>query len=389
VALIKSHGMKVLHVMGRLMPSGMEVMLRIAAPYWGKTIREMHVLSTGADVGPYAETLSHAGYRIHHISFAKSLGFFHEYWKLLRREQYKVVHLHTERAVIYYGLLSWLAGVPCIVNTKHGVFQFKGALRWRRFAQRWLLRKIGVVHVSISPSVQNNEMEVFSNPTILVPNWYDSNNFYIPSQVQRQRARDTLDIKSNKTVVAVVGNCAPIKNHVSIFKAIHIVRKEFPELICLHAGYENKNASERKVVADLNLSDCVRFLGPQEDVARLFHAADLYVMCSLTEGLGIAAVEALACGLPAVLSDVPGLKDLRSIEGIAWTTTQYEDIAQSIRDQLSQPMKIHRSSVLVSAERVRQQYGNENGPLLYLKLYDSILQQKTGIKTSFDRKRKL
>ena len=79
----------------------------------------------------------------------------------------------------------------------------------------------------------------------------------------------------------------------------------------MHVGRENEAVyGERALAMSLGISDRVRFLGARDDVPRLLEGADVFVMCSHREGLGLSCVEALVKGVPAVVTDVPGLSDL-------------------------------------------------------------------------------
>ena len=87
--------MKVLHILNTLRPSGAEVMLRLAAPYWREKGLELSILSTGEIVGPYAAELENAGYEIVHLPFSKTFKFGLSFFQLLNYKNFDVVHIHT------------------------------------------------------------------------------------------------------------------------------------------------------------------------------------------------------------------------------------------------------------------------------------------------------
>src|SRR5688572_24224462 len=109
--------MKVLHILNGLKHSGAEVMLQQAFERFGQNGIESHILSTGRDVGEYAPVLAETGYRIHHLPFRKHPAFFFAVGKLLSRERFRTVHLHTETAFIWYILLLNLVGVQTVVKS--------------------------------------------------------------------------------------------------------------------------------------------------------------------------------------------------------------------------------------------------------------------------------
>jgi glycosyltransferase involved in cell wall biosynthesis len=301
--------LRVLHILNELRFSGAERMLLAAAGRFAQQGIESTILSVGAEPGPMAARLAAAGYRLEQLPFAASAAFLAR----LRRHvagRFDVVHLHAERGYFWLALAVRAAGVRAIVRTIHAGFAFTGALRLERRIQRALLRRAGVKQVAISPSVQEIEQDRFGNPTLLIPNWYDDRHFRPPTPAERAAARAALGLADGQTAVACVGNCEAVKDHPTLLRALAIAPGR-DRLVLLHAGAEQAGAPERRLCEELGIAHQVRFLGAVDDVRPVLHAADLFVMCSLREGFGLAAIEALACGVPAVLTDVPGLRDLR------------------------------------------------------------------------------
>lgn len=347
-------------------------MLRVAAPYWKSMGISAEILSMGSSPGQYAPVLESAGYRIHHLPFSRSLSFFRAFRKHLRLNGYDAVHLHTERANFWLALTAWLAGVPRLVRTVHSAFAFKGWLGLKRGIQRRFLRFLGVVHVSIGLSVEETERSYLRNPTVRIFNWYDSEKFLPPTDEQRRELRRNIGAGVDTFVIVSVGNCSPIKNHAAILEALgHLSGKT--EFLYLHVGEEEPGEPERKMAERLGIAERVRFLGFVRNVWPLLGAADAYVMPSLWEGLGLSAVEALAVGVPAVLADVPGLRDLDgSSEAISWTKPEPESIRAALLPLAESPKASRKLPV---RNIVPDRYGIERGCRTYAALYAGLMPQ--------------
>jgi glycosyltransferase involved in cell wall biosynthesis len=165
--------------------------------------------------------------------------------------------------------------------------------------------------------VADNEKRRFGNPSQVIENWC-SNEFTPPTKHQRDQARQALKLHDHDFVVVSVGNCGPVKRHEAILEAVaHI--SGLQDLVYLHVGDEDGTGKERRLAEELGISHQVRFLGHRHPLQAL-HAADVFVMTSAYEGLGLAAVEALMTGLPLVLADVPGLRDVAGASPAAWLT---------------------------------------------------------------------
>jgi glycosyltransferase involved in cell wall biosynthesis len=363
--------MRVLHVLGELRHSGAEIMLEAAGPSFRERGVEAEIVSTGADVGSLAPRLATAGYRVHHVRFGKNPLFFVRMYRLMRSGRYEVIHLHTERANFWFGLVAVAARPRRVVRTIHNVFSFDGGLRRRRGAQRRILHRLGVGHVACSSSIQRNERARFGLETYLAPNWYDSRRFHVRSDRERLEARQALGVSETEAVLVSVGNCSPVKNHAMLIDAIARL-PDNERLVYLHAGEEEPGEPER-VLAVARGFDKVRFLGSVDDVPSIFAAADLFVMPSLYEGFPISALEALACGLQVLLTDVPGLRDFREIyPDLAFAEPTVDSLVRTLETLLTSPAAETRSKSSEYAEVTLREFGLAAGVERYLRIYEGV-----------------
>lgn len=361
--------LRVLHVLGELKPSGAEAMLRVAAPWFANEGVAPEIVSTGAHMGSYAHQLAQAGYKLHHIPFSKTPDFFIALYRLMRAGRYHAFHLHTERANFWIGLVALAARPQRVVQTIHNSFAFRGNLRLRRMVQRLILRALGLVHVSISPSVEETERVYFGLRTRLVPNWYDNNRFTRPTESERRQAREALCIEVGQTVIVTVGNCSPVKNHVALLHALGRLPASFRPLY-LHVGIEEPGNPEQNLARKLGIAGQVRFLGALQDVRQALYASDIFVMPSLTEGFGIAAVEALATGLPALLTNVAGLRDFRAqYDGLWYAEPDASSLHAALEEMLAVTSEQRRVRARDYPAISARLYGIERGVASYLDVY--------------------
>jgi glycosyltransferase involved in cell wall biosynthesis len=364
--------MKVLHVLDALRPSGAEAMLRLAAEPWQRDGLTLQILSVGQEVGPYAGALRSAGYTVHHKPLRPARRCLPAYVGLLRRGNFDVVHIHVERANFVLAALAVVLARTSVIRTVHNVFDRGGTWRLERRIQRGLLRWMGVVHVAVGASVASNEVSNFKNPTRIINNTYDEEAFRPPSPTRRRDARRELGLDDADFVTAVVGNCRDAKNHRALLEAL--AEPTAPATVLLHAGVEREaRTGERRLVDEFGLADRVRFLGNVRDVGAVLRAADCYVMPSLYEGFSIAALEAVAVGLPAVLADVPGLRDLRAhLPGAWWVEPRPQAIAAALGEvaELEPDERVQRGQD--AASRVSSSFGLERHAASYLQLYREL-----------------
>ena len=277
-----------------------------------------------------------------------------------------------ERASLYTSVTAYLAGAST-VRTVRSTFNFEGNLRLRRRLQRRLSRALGTRFISISASVEGTEWDRFRNPTTRIENWINLEKFRAPTDLERQGARRALDIPDDALAIATVGNCSPIKNHAALLKALALV-KDYP-WVWIHVGAEDNDATEKALARQSGVIASCRFQGRSDPLLAL-HAADLYAMPSLYEGLGMATVEALATGLPALLTDVAGNKDLADItDSITWSAPDSQSLSQGLVRAFNTVHQADRQGAIESqCAAVAARFSPERGVADYAAVYRDVIR---------------
>lgn len=362
--------MKVLHILHGIERSGLESMLLCATEAFDAAGVETHVLGTGAAQGELAKEFRVSGYTVHHAPFRVATGYFHQLYALMRRERFDVVHIHTEQAFFWYGLTARVAGVPRVVHHVHAYFPFEGPLRVERILQRWLGRALlGMKSLAVSPSVAANERTRFLNPSTLIGNWVDAVAFHPISLDQRVALRKHLALPASASLIVSVGACVPLKNHELIVESMVLVERMAPGVHYVHVGTGSEEAAEQALAQHLGVHALCHFLGARGDVAHVLAACDLMVMPSDREGLPMAALEALSCGLPVVATDVPGLRDVVINErtGVL-VDANAESVAVAVTRMLADPALRQRLGA-EGRRRVIERHSPDAGVAAWLEVY--------------------
>lgn len=128
----------------------------------------------------------------------------------------------------------------------------------------------------------------------------------------RASLRNELHIADAADVIAMIGRMHPVKGHRSMFQMLPEIVRSCPATVLLIVGDGPERAACEALAAQLGVQDHVRFLGQRSDIPEVLSAVDLVVMPSQSEGLGLAAIEALAAGKPVVAYGVSGLREVVS-----------------------------------------------------------------------------
>ena len=216
--------------------------------------------------------------------------------RLFRSWQVDVVHTHNERPLIYAAPAARLARVQHVIHTKHG----RGAGNTRRqnllvaLTARLTDRFVGVSDDCAQLAIANG---VPANRVLTLHNGIDT----------RQFAYTGGDPAGPTVIVARL--CAE-KDHATLLRAVALVIRDAPDF-CLQIAGDGPCLAELRQLSDrLGLTDHVAFLGMVRDVPALLRQARTYVLSSISEGVSLTLLEAMATGLPVAATCVGGTPEV-------------------------------------------------------------------------------
>ena len=367
--------MKILHILNELRYSGMEMMLINSSLEWKNYNVDIVILSTGAHFGEAAESMNKIGYGLNHISFANNkLRSFFTLRKYLKRNKFDVIHIHTEVNFFIHVLNCWFSGNKCIVRTFHSIFKpssIKGRLR--RHIDRKVVKLFNVKYISVGDSVARNELQNYGTQSETIYNWYDNNLFFPKNEKEKEDLRSKFDIKEDTFLIVTVGNCSSIKRHNLILEGLAMLPSNINWLF-IHAGKEELGFPERNLAINLGINDNCRFLGSISNVEEILSISDLFIMSTKVEGLGNSVLEAMAIGVPIILTKVPGLIDLLSlVEGPLGVDSNPENIKESILKIYFLNASERKELSRKIAVQAKNKFSKELGVKKYYNYYQSIL----------------
>ncbi len=307
--------MKVIHILHELKFSGAEIMYVDAATIFQGKGCELTVMATAKDLGEYAIFFKQAGYKVIHRpipqlkNYLNRIKYYLAFIRLIKTEKINVVHNHSHQIMWGMALCSWLANVRS-VYTFHNVFPSHTLTYLYHCLLRWSAKYIfNCRFQTISDSVYNHELKYYHNKTIKIYNWYGSSRYFPGSKEEKFSIRKDLGIEDNAFVLISVGGCSPVKRHSDIINALPQIIEKIPDCLYLHLGKGISETEEIQLAKESGVSEYIRFCGNQTNVRNYLVASDVYLMPSRFEGIPITTIEAMACMIPSVLYDVPGLRD--------------------------------------------------------------------------------
>ena len=297
----------VVHLMHRLDVAGAEVLAADLARHLSDDYRFAFLCLDG--LGTLGRRLSDEGFSVG--SFARrpgiDLGLIGSLKRAWREQPVQIVHAHQYTPFFYAAASRTGRDDPPILFTEHGR-HYPDRRRLRRCAiNRFLVKRRDRI-TAVAPSVRDalcaNE-GLRQERIEVIPNGVDTTR-YGPSPVLRRETRHALGIDGQRPVVLMVARFAPVKDHHTALRAFADVHRRLPQALLLLAGQGPGLEAARAAVGQLGLSDGVRFLGLRRDVPALMAASDVLFCSSLSEGLSVTLLEAMATAVPMVATDVGG-----------------------------------------------------------------------------------
>lgn len=208
----------------------------------------------------------------------------------------------------------------------------------------------------------NKEIEV-------IYNFIDTTRF---KPCPNERVRKRLAPNGEKVLIHT-SNFRPVKRVPETIKILNLVRQEVPTKLALIGDGPDRSECER-LTRELQLQQDVIFLGKQDCMVELLSSADLFLMPSQSESFGLAALEAMACGLPVVSSSVGGLPEL-NIHNQTGFIAEIGDVEQMAKYalRLLQNEKQYAIFSQNARERAVQQFDTSLILPKYLAYYEKVL----------------
>ncbi len=298
------------------------------------------------ELAPFvAEIEAHGGQtidlRVSHGPEPRDISAAFRLLSLIRQRRPAVIHAHSSKAGALARLLKLLPGLPPVLYTPHGYYgmSLRGGGKEKAFnAIESLLGYIGHTHnVSIHErQFARRTLHLPPRRVILVFSGIDLDTFRPASGDEKRAARESLGLPADGRLLVTVGRDAYEKNYGDLYAALDHVLPD-ADWHFAHAGAGSVELCAHLRPAARERVHAFHFLERPET---LYHAADGFVLTSRSEAFGLSAYEALACGLPLILSATTGLLSLRKLgfPGVQWLPNPADagDISSAIAEALRQ-----------------------------------------------------
>ena len=292
-----------------------------------------YILVISFKEGPVRHIYEKLGVKVEVVSKKRKYDFLfiQQLRNILKNEGIQLVNAHHFSPLLYSFLATRMTVIK-LIYTEHSVWQYREMGTFKRILSNFLLWNTDAV-VAISNQ--------------LLQYYYD-NTFVSKGKIQviingidlvRFKCADCtmlkmeLGFKQDDILIGMIANLRPEKNHKVLISAFSKLSESLTDSHLLLVGLDCMDGEIHRYATDMGGAGRIHFLGPREDVPDLLNILDVFCLPSVHEGLPLTILEAMACGVPVVGSDVLGINEVvtDNVNGLLFSSGDETMLADKIK----------------------------------------------------------
>lgn len=309
--------------------------------------------------GPHTQKLKESGYQLHSVPIARRiLSVSHpisvwKLYKLIKQEQFDVVHVHTPVASILGRIAAKLAGVRHIIYTAHGFYFHDQMASWKRRILILIEKFFGRCCTDWLWTVSQEDMDTAIEERIVKSKDHIDCLNSIGVNVEKfQNIQPSEQLQKDfgiekRPVIGFVGRLVREKGIFELIQAMALVKESLPEakLLIIGDNLQGDRDSVKDQIEQLldthDLHETIIFAGLQEDIPGMMALMNVFTLPSYREGMPVVTLEAMASHLPVVATDIRGCREevVDGVTGLIVPVKNIKGLAKALIELLKNPSK--------------------------------------------------
>jgi glycosyltransferase involved in cell wall biosynthesis len=263
-------------------------------------------------------------------------------------------------------LMASLAGAcsqirPSVLWSIHQSLYSLSSESWRtraaiRFGALRSRKADAIIYVSRTSRKQHEALGYHSSNGLVIPNGTDCVAFR-PDDMARQQVRAELEVENETVLVGLVARYHPMKDHAGFLHAAAAVSRAHPSVrFALIGSGTREQPALLALIRELQLQGRILLLGERRDMPRVTAALDIACSASWTEAFSSTLGEAMACGIPCVVTDIGDSAYLVADTGISVPPRNPEALAQALCHLVESGTEYRRQLGMAARRRVEQEF---------------------------------
>ena len=372
--------MRILHIIVDLNVGGAEHMLKRLIESNPASLHETVVVSL-TSLGVIGESLRARGVCVHTLGLRSAFGIPLVLWRLvrlIRATRPDIVQSWLYHADLLGGLAARLAGsCPVVWNIRSTAIP-QGAFS----LTYWIIRLCAICSYFIpdriiccanSAKTAHIKLRDASHKMTVIPNGYDFSAFELHSD-SRAKARREVGFDDGDIVIGVVGRFDPLKDFHNFVTAASYMAATRGDVKFLMVGRENEwtNATLCSWIEKAGLVKSFSLIGQQIDVVYYLSVMDVFCLSSVNEAFPNVVVEAMAIGLPCVVTQAGDAADILGDDDFVVPIKDSVSLADALLRMCDLERIDCRMLAEKNAKKVREEYGIEKIRKKYEEVYDEV-----------------
>lgn len=372
---------KILHIINSLSVGGAEMMLYKLLFSMDRDRFQNAVISLMPS-STLSRKIKYLGIPVYHLEARSSIPSIKTIYRL--NKQVQLFQPHIIQGWMYHGnLAAWLAHIfyrkhsRLIWNIRHSLHEIsneKKMTRWIIHLGSWLSKSPDfIVYNAEIASKQHKAIGYTTKNTIVIPNGFDTKFFFPASNAHHHLCND-LGVSNDTVFIGIIARYHLSKGHDNFITAAQFFKGTNIHFVMAGRNVDESNDALIKKINALDLKKQFHLLGEREDVSKLQAALAILTLASYNgEGFPNIIGEAMACGVPCVVTDIGDSPKIIADTGIVVPPKNPEALAQAWKKILAMPLQERKQLGNKARERIVNHYALATITRQYEKLYVSAI----------------
>ena len=376
--------MKVVHVITGLSTGGAEMALLKLLSHMDRAEFQPEIVSL-TNVGVVGESIRALGIPVRSLGMSRGVPnplFVLRLARMLRDARPDLVQTWMYHADLVGGLAAKLTGnLPVVWNVRHSYLEPHHTKRTTFWTARACARLSGHVpqRIVCAAEVSRRAHEALgydAKRMVVIPNGFDLSKLR-PDPEARRAVREELDIPEDAPLVGLVARFHPDKDHRNFVRAAAILHAQRPgvRFLMCGEGITRENGELTRWVEDAGIGEYCYLLGRRDDVTRINAALDVATSSSGSEGFPNVVGEAMACGVPCVVTDVGDSAAIVGGTGMVVPRQDHRALAEGWAKLLEMGAEERRTLGEKARRRVEERYSLDSVVAAYTTLYRTVVEE--------------
>jgi glycosyltransferase involved in cell wall biosynthesis len=291
--------------------------------------------------------------------------------RFVNRNGVGILHPHGYKADVYTLAASSRLSVKRVATCHPWTARYSRRARFYAWLDQSLLPRFDHV-VAVCQEIKDEILQkrMRAEAVSVIENGIDVERFAIDRT--RQELCRELDLPADRFLIGTVGRMVREKGHHLLIEAAASLREAYPNAFYVIAGDGELFPSMEKMIAELGLSDRFRFLGVCNRVPELLAALDVFILPSVSEGLPMVILEAMAARRPIIATGVGAIPQVLTDGECGLVVSPSSSSLAAAMSRLTRDPDLRERLAHKAYERVRDQYSSERMAQKYVDIFDRV-----------------